>query len=153
MAKSITNIPTLDNSISFMMGLAYKQFRTLANQVLVTEFDITLEMLGTLRALEQLGELPQQKLAEALLRERSVIKRLVDNCIKRKLIAAHKSDTNKKARYLSITAKGIAVKDAAHKRIQQVTTDYYSPLTAEEQQQLLTLNKKIIQVDMIVGND
>lgn len=153
MTESITAIPELDSSTSFMMGLAYKQFRTLANQALTAEFEITLEMLGALRVLAHLGEVPQQTLAEALHRERSVIKRLVDNCIKRGLIEAHKSETNKKARYLALTEKGAAVKEKANQCLQQVIAAYYSPLTADEQQLLMGLCKKLIQDDIILGSD
>lgn len=153
MSKHITAIPELNNSTSFMMGLAYKQFRTLANQALASELGITIEMLGALRVLTYLGEVPQQALAEALHRERSVTKRLVDNCIKRGLIAAHKSETNKKARYLALTEKGMEVKKKAHLCIQRVIANYYSPLTSDEQQLLLGLCKKLIQDDIILGSD
>lgn len=92
----MTNIPELDSSLSFTLGLTYKQFRTIANQSLNTQFDITLEMLGALRVLDHLGEIPQQAVAEALQRERSVTKRLIDNCIKRDLIEAKKATPIKK---------------------------------------------------------
>lgn len=153
MTKKITGVPELDNSTPFMMGLAYKQFRTLVNQSLTTEFEITLEMLGVLRVLAHLGTVPQQTLAETLHRERSVTKRLVDNCIKRSLIEVHKSDTNKKARYLVLTAKGMELKEQASQCLQQITADYYSPLTPDEQQYLRRLCKKLIQDNIVLGND
>lgn len=153
MSKGITDIPELDMSQSFMMGLAYKQFRTLANQQLVTEFDITLEMLGALRVLAHLGEVPQQTLCDRLHRERSVIKRLVDNCIKRELVAAHKSEQNKKARYLTLTDKGRAVEAGAHKCVAAVVDEFYAPLSAEERQLLLSLCKRLIKEDVLLGAD
>lgn len=153
MTDSITAIPELDKSTSFMMGLVYKQFRTLANQALTAEFEITLEMLGALRVLAHLGEISQQKLAEALHRERSVTKRLVDNCIKRDLIEVHKSDVNKKARYLALTQKGLDTKEKAHLCLQKIITNYYAPLTSDEQQLLRGLCKKLIQDDIILGSD
>lgn len=153
MTKNITAIPELNNSISFIMGLAYKQFRTLANQALASELDITLEMLGALRVLAHQGKIAQQALAEALHRERSVTKRLVDNCIKRGLIETHKSEANKKARYLALTEKGMKVKEKSHHSLQRVIANYYSPLTSDEQQLLLGLCKKLIQDDIILGGD
>ncbi len=129
----------------FIMGLAYKQFRTRANQLLVTEFDLTLEMLGVLRTLHHLGEVPQQALSEALYRERSVIKRLVDNCIKRELVIAGKKAANQKARYISLTSKGLDTKTAADGRLQQVISEFFSPLLPDEQEQLLSLCKKLVQ--------
>ncbi|MCF1428100.1 MAG: winged helix DNA-binding protein [Shewanella sp.] len=65
--------------------------------------------MRALPVLVNLREVPQQTLCDRLHRKRSVIKRLVDNCIKRELIVAHKSEQNKKARYLSLTDKGRAV--------------------------------------------
>ncbi|NQZ92760.1 MAG: MarR family transcriptional regulator [Moritella sp.] len=153
MTKKITGVPELDNSTPFMMGLAYKQFRTLVNQSLTTDFEITLEMLGMLRVLAHLGEVPQQTLAEALHRERSVTKRLVDNCIKRNLIEARKSETNKKARYLTLTEKGMDIKEKASQNLQQITADYYSPLTSSEQQLLRRLCTKLIQDKIVLGCD
>lgn len=153
MSKLITTIPELDSSVSFMMGLATKQFRTLANQALMERFDITLEMLGALRVLAVLDKAPQQQLAETLHRERSVTKRLVDNCIKRDLIQAYKSESNKKARYLALTEKGLAVKLQAHQCLKTVIDDFYAPLSVAEQQQMLSLCKKLIQDEIMVSNE
>lgn len=150
--ETIIAIPELDSSPSFIMGLAYKQFRTIASQMLSSEFDITLEMLGALRVLTHLGEVPQQTLAETLNRERSVTKRLVDNCIKRELIMARKSDTNKKARYLVVTDKGLQVKKQASTKLQKVIEDFYSPLAADEQKLLLSLCKKLIKEDFLLSD-
>jgi DNA-binding MarR family transcriptional regulator len=153
MNNKITLIPELYDSAAFMMGLAYKQFRATANQILTAEFDTTLEMVGALRVLHHLGQVPQQSLSSALHRERSVTKRLVDNCIKRGLIEVHKSDTNKKARYLSITAKGIKTKNSADNQLRAIADDFYSPLSEEELSQLLSLCKKLVQDDIILGSD
>lgn len=153
MSKQITSIPELDNSAAFIMGLAYKQFRTIANQMLTAEFDVTLEMVGALRVLHHLGKVPQQSLCTALHRERSVTKRLVDNCIKRGLIETYKSDTNKKARYLAITAKGIKTKNEADENLKSVAAEFYSPLTDDERLLLLSLSKKLVQKDIILGSD
>lgn len=153
MTHSITSIPELDNSPSFIMGLAYKQFRTLASQALLDEFDISLEMLGAMRTLIYLGEVPQQTLAESLRRERSVTKRLVDNCIKRGLLEARKSEINKKARYLMITDKGREIKEQADSRLQQIIADFFAPLTTEELTLLHGLCSKLIQRDLLLGSD
>lgn len=152
MNKDITNVPELDNSISFLMGVSYKQFRTLANQQISEKFEITLEMLGMLCVLAHVGKIGQQKLAETLKRERSVTKRLVDNCIKRGLIKVYKSDLNKKARYLVLTEKGLKVKKDAHHCVKIIASNYYAPLTLEEQQTLRHLCKKLIQHPMIDTN-
>lgn len=150
---SITDIPELDSSQSFMMGLVYKQFRTLANQALAAKFDITLEMLGIMRVLSHLGEIPQQTLAEQLQRQRSVIKRVVDNCIKRGLIESHKTEHNKKARYLMLTDKGREVKAAADSCVAKVIAEFYAPLSSDEQKLLLSLCKRLVKKDILLGAD
>ncbi|SGY86777.1 Hypothetical transcriptional regulator [Moritella viscosa] len=133
-----------------MMGLAYKQFRTISNQKLTAEFDITLEMLGALRVLDYLGKVPQQTLSTALHRERSVTKRLVDNCIKRGLIEVHKSDINKKARYLALTADGLTTKINADILLQASIAEFYSPLSSNECDQLLSICKKLVQEGVFI---
>jgi DNA-binding MarR family transcriptional regulator len=153
MIKEITNIPELDESTSFMMGLAGKQFRTQANQTLNTEFDITLEMLGLLRVLAHLGVVPQQTLSDALHRERSVTKRLVDHVIKRGLIEVHKNELNKKARYIGLTEKGMEIKEQASHCLKQITADYFSPLASDEQDLLRTLCKKLIRYNMVSNSE
>ena len=119
----------------------------------MAEFDITLEMLGALRVLVHLGEVPQQTLCDRLHRERSVIKRLVDNCIKRELVVTHKSEQNKKARYLTLTDKGRAVQARAQERVAKVIDDFYAPLSADECQLLLSLCKRLIKEDVLLGAD
>jgi len=171
MSKKITLIPELNENVAFMMGLAYKQFRTISNQKLTAEFDITLEMLGALRVLDYLGKVPQQTLSTALHRERSVTKRLVDNCIKRGLIEVHKSDINKKARYLALTADGLTTKindinkkarylaltaDGLTTKInadillQASIAEFYSPLSSNECDQLLSICKKLVQEGVFI---
>ncbi|CAM2918593.1 MarR family winged helix-turn-helix transcriptional regulator [Moritella viscosa] len=150
MSKKITLIPELNENVAFMMGLAYKQFRTISNQKLTAEFDITLEMLGALRVLDYLGKVPQQTLSTALHRERSVTKRLVDNCIKRGLIEVHKSDINKKARYLALTADGLTTKINADILLQASIAEFYSPLSSNECDQLLSICKKLVQEGVFI---
>ncbi|MCL1061620.1 MarR family transcriptional regulator [Shewanella benthica] len=153
MSKAANLIPEFDTSASFMMGLAYKQFRTLSNQALSTKLDISIEMLGALRVLSHHGELAQQGLAEGLQRERSATKRLVDNCIKRGLIEAHKSETNKKAKYLVVTEKGLKIKNEAAEIVTGIIEQFFAPLTLEERGTLLSLCRKLIKDDVYLGGD
>ena len=153
MTTQLDLLPELASSAPFMMGLAYKQFRTLANQVLLCNYDITVEMLGALRVLKHLGQVPQQSLASNLRRERSATKRLVDNCIKRELISVHKCDNNKKARYLALTDKGINILTIANAALQAQVDQFYAPLSDAEQASLLELCKKLVRKDIILAGD
>ncbi|USD38030.1 MarR family winged helix-turn-helix transcriptional regulator [Ferrimonas sp. SCSIO 43195] len=150
MTQSITSITALDNSMTFLMSLAQKQYRALCTQRLMAEFDISLEMVGAMRALQQLGCIPQQQLADVLKRNRSVAKRLVDNGIKRGLIEASKSDTNKKARMLSLTAEGHRVNEACTPVIQAISEEFFAGVTLQEQQQLMGILKKLVRDDVRV---
>lgn len=153
MSQTSQIVPELEASASFMMGLAYKQFRTLANQALLAKLGISLEMLGALKVLAHGGEMPQQGLAEGLLRERSATKRLVDNCIKRELVTSFKSETNKKAKYLMITDKGLQIKDQAGAILSEIIEQFYEPLSTQERDTLLVLCRKLIKDDIYLGND
>ncbi|MGS0676120.1 MarR family winged helix-turn-helix transcriptional regulator [Shewanella sp. 0m-4] len=153
MSQTSKMVPELEASTSFMMGLAYKQFRTLANQALTAKLGISLEMLGALKVLAHAGEMPQQGLAESLLRERSATKRLVDNCIKRELISSYKNETNKKAKYLAITDKGIQVKEQASAILSGIIEQFYAPLTAQERETILVLCRKLVKDDVFLAND
>lgn len=151
MSKGVNLIPEFESSASFMMGLAYKQFRTLSTKALLSKLDISIEMLGALRVLSCHGELTQQALAEGLKRERSATKRLVDNCIKRGLIAAHKSETNKKAKYLVLTDKGRSTKNKASVIINDIIEQFFAPLTAHERDTLLSSCRKLIKDDVYLS--
>ncbi|MCL1058360.1 MarR family winged helix-turn-helix transcriptional regulator [Shewanella gelidimarina] len=153
MSTGVNLIPEFETSASFMMGLAYKQFRTLSNQALSSKLNISIEMLGALKVLSHHGKLMQQGLADALLRERSATKRLVDNCIKRGLIEAYKNEANKKAKYLVITDKGETVKNEASVIIADINEQFFGPLTVEERQVLLNTCRKLIKDDIYLGGD
>ncbi|MBY6186563.1 MarR family transcriptional regulator [Marinobacter hydrocarbonoclasticus] len=148
MTLSITSIPELDNSLTFMMSLAQKQYRAVCNQQLQQAFDITLEMVGAMKVLDHLGCIPQQQLADVLKRDRSVAKRLVDNCIKRGLIEAGRSDTNRKARMLSLTEEGRRVNQASEPLIQSISESYFEKLSDEERVMLKGMLHKLVRDDI-----
>ena len=110
-------------------------------------------MLVAIRALDYLGDIPQQQLATALNRERSATKRLVDNCIKRGLMEPKKSLTNKKTRLISLTEKGYNVKEKANSILTPIIEDFTSPLNTEERATLLKLSKKLVKTNIVLGAD
>ncbi|MBY5921014.1 MarR family winged helix-turn-helix transcriptional regulator [Ferrimonas balearica] len=148
MNPSLTTIPELDNSLSFVMSLAQKQYRAISNQRLAQAFDITLEMVGAIKVLDHLGCIPQQQLADVLKRDRSVTKRLVDNCIKRGLIEASRSDTNRKARMLSLTEEGQRVNRESAPLLKQSSEEFFTQLSGEERQQLMGMLQKLVREDI-----
>ncbi|WP_028109252.1 MarR family winged helix-turn-helix transcriptional regulator [Ferrimonas futtsuensis] len=148
MNRTITAIPELDNSLTFIMSLAQKQYRAICTQRLQQEFDITLEMVGAMKVLNHLGCIPQQQLADVLKRDRSVTKRLVDNCIKRGLICAGKSDANRKARMLSLTEEGERVNLACTPLLKQVQTQFFEGVSEQEQRLLRGILEKLVREDV-----
>ncbi|WP_417346583.1 MarR family winged helix-turn-helix transcriptional regulator [Ferrimonas sp.] len=148
MNRTITAIPELDNSLTFIMSLAQKQYRAICTQRLQQEFDITLEMVGAMKVLNHLGCIPQQQLADVLKRDRSVTKRLVDNCIKRGLIRAGKSDANRKARMLSLTDEGERVNLACTPLLKQVQAQFFEGVSEQEQRLLRGILEKLVREDV-----
>lgn len=147
---SITGVAELDANPMFLMGLAYKQFRAQVGHLLGGEQPISLEMFGALRVLNQHGQISQQQLADHLLRNRSVAKRLVDNAIKLELIEARKCSENKKIKLLSLAPKGQQMMSHCTNTVSEENALFLSPLSAEEKRQLTQLLQKLVRTDVIV---
>ncbi|WP_028115990.1 MarR family winged helix-turn-helix transcriptional regulator [Ferrimonas senticii] len=147
--RMITGIEELDRNPMFLMGLVYKQFRAQVAQQLSVGCEISLEMFGALRVLQQHGQITQQQLADYLMRDRSVTKRLADNAIKLGLVQADKSNTNKKIKLLSLTTAG--EQQLAHSKplVAELNQQFRSPLSDAEQQQLQQLLSKLVRVDLV----
>lgn len=149
-ALLITGIDQLDSNPMFLMGIAYKQFRAQAMLELGDATGISLEMCGALRVLNAHGKITQQALADFLLRNRSVTKRLVDNGIKLELITSSKSDTNKKIKLLSLTEKGQQVLMASAPILDGYTAQFQGNLSDQESQQLTQLLAKLVRAGELV---
>ncbi|BDM65292.1 hypothetical protein NFHSH190041_27440 [Shewanella sp. NFH-SH190041] len=143
-------IEQLFASTPFVMGLAYKQYRCMVTHELQQQFHITIEMYGALRVLDAMGQISQQTLADTLLRERSVTKRLVDNCIKRGIVFAAKSAQNRKTKLLAMTEEGLAVLKQANVLMADITGHYFGGLSEEENKLLLGLCRKLVREDILV---
>ncbi|WP_261872874.1 MarR family winged helix-turn-helix transcriptional regulator [Vibrio rarus] len=149
MPISITGINSLDTNPMFLMGLVYKQFRCNVSTQM-SAMNITLEMYGALRVLHEQGEMTQQQLADYLLRNRSVTKRLVDNGIKFGLIIANKSATNKKVKLLTLTPDGEQMVNQCTPIINNITQQFQDKLSKSESKKLVTLLSKLISSDHFV---
>ncbi|WP_261816962.1 MarR family winged helix-turn-helix transcriptional regulator [Vibrio gallicus] len=149
-ALSITGIDKLDSNPMFLMGFTYKQFRAKVSHELSEASGISLEMFGAIKVLNTHGQMTQQELSDLLLRNRSVTKRLVDNAIKLNLIAASKSETNKKVKLLALTDEGQAVMLKCSPIVNDISQQFQSSLTKDESQQLTQLLAKLINMDEFV---
>ncbi|MBR9726593.1 MarR family winged helix-turn-helix transcriptional regulator [Shewanella intestini] len=146
---TITGIHNLDSNPMFLMGLVYKQFRSNVAAEM-GQLNITLEMYGALRVLGEHGEITQQQLADYLLRNRSVTKRLVDNGIKLGLINASKSATNKKIKLLTLTDIGLQMATQCMPIVNDISQLFQDKLCVSETKQLKLLLSKLINVEHAV---
>ncbi|GAD89824.1 MULTISPECIES: MarR family winged helix-turn-helix transcriptional regulator [Vibrio] len=149
-ALSITGIDKLDSNPLFLMGFAYKQFRSKIAVELSSASHISLEMYGALKVLSTNGMLTQQELSDLLLRHRSVTKRLVDNAIKLELVVASKSETNKKVKLLALTPLGQQTVVECAPIVDSVSAQFQQSLTAQESKQLTDLLAKLVKTDEFV---
>lgn len=150
MCALLTGINNLDNNSMFLMGFVYKQFRAQISREMTERFGISLEMFGALKVLAQHGQITQQELANFLLRNRSVMKRLVDNAIKLELIRASKSENNIKVRLLSLTMQGEKMVQRCSPIVDALSVEFQSSLTSLQIKQLKTSLATLIQTDLFV---
>lgn len=88
--KKVSPITILDQSPMFVCGVMQRMYRNRAQAELSRLNLITLEMASALAAVEEFQPMSQQALANAVLSERSVAKRMVDNLEKRGLVHVSK---------------------------------------------------------------
>lgn len=134
---------SLQKSPFFLMGVVHRHFKNDAQRLLMSEYDITTEMLKALEVVNSLGPLSQQKLADSLMNERSATKRLVDNLIKRELIIATKDENNQKHKLLALSKEGRSVQLSGSKILIQAEKKWLSGLNEDEIKSLSILCKKL----------
>lgn len=147
---SITNIDKLDTNSLFLMGIAYKQFRAKIAAEMSDISGISLEMYGALKVLQTHGQMTQQELSNYLLRNRSVMKRLMDNAIKLDLVNASKSKTNKKIKLLSLTKQGQKIVEKCEPIVEEVSAQSQAALEGDECKKLTQLLAKLVSVEQLV---
>ena len=133
----------LEQSPFFMMGIVHRHFRNNAQKELMSKYDITTEMLKALEVINCFEPMSQQKLADALMNERSATKRLVDNLIKRDLVIATKDPNNQKHKLLSVSKNGNEIRTLGSAIMQRLEKEWLSVLTDDEIQIIKTICKKL----------
>lgn len=127
--------PLLHESTFFLMGVAYRRFRNQIQEVLLDKHDITTEMQKALEILDYHKELSQQALAEKLMKERSTVKRLVDNMLKRELVTTVSHPTNQKLKLIQLTASGKIVHKSGNEIVTKIQCQWLN--TLDENQEVL----------------
>ncbi|WP_322802835.1 MarR family transcriptional regulator [Vibrio alfacsensis] len=141
--KKISPISILDQSPMFVCGVMQRMYRNRAQSELSRQNLITLEMASALAALEEFQPMSQQELADAVLTERSVAKRMVDNLEKRGFVQVSKSKANQRLKILTLTQEGTEEVRKVHRIMNQLQKDFFSCLSDKESTEFFRLVRKM----------
>ncbi|NOH67292.1 MarR family winged helix-turn-helix transcriptional regulator [Vibrio rotiferianus] len=141
--QKISPISVLDQSPMFVCSVMNRTFRNRAQAELSRQDLMTLEMASALAALEEFQPMSQQELADAVLTERSVAKRMVDNLEKRGFVKVSKSETNQRLKILTLTKEGVEAVRKVHRIMNNLKQEFFSCLTKEESDEFFRLVRKM----------
>ncbi|MEF1327005.1 MarR family winged helix-turn-helix transcriptional regulator [Vibrio sp. M260121] len=141
--QKISSISVLDQSPMFVCSVMNRTFRNRAQAELSRQDLMTLEMASALAALEEFQPMSQQELADAVLTERSVAKRMVDNLEKRGFVQVSKCETNQRLKILTLTKEGVEAVRKVHRIMTNLKQDFFSCLTEEESDEFFRLVRKM----------
>ncbi|CAH1552185.1 MarR family winged helix-turn-helix transcriptional regulator [Vibrio rotiferianus] len=141
--QKISPISVLDQSPMFVCSVMNRTFRNRAQAELSRQDLMTLEMASALAALEEFQPMSQQELADAVLTERSVAKRMVDNLEKRGFVQVSKCETNQRLKILTLTKEGVEAVRKVHRIMTNLKQDFFSCLTEEESNEFFRLVRKM----------
>ncbi|MEE3878299.1 MULTISPECIES: MarR family winged helix-turn-helix transcriptional regulator [Vibrio] len=141
--KKISPITVLDKSPMFVCGVMQRMYRNRAQAELSRQSLITLEMASALAAIEEFQPMSQQALANAVICERSVAKRMVDNLQKRGLVQVSKCESNRRIKMLSLTTDGQNTLQKVHEIMTNLQRDFFSCLSESETSEFVRLIRKV----------
>ncbi|MDV6250693.1 MarR family winged helix-turn-helix transcriptional regulator [Vibrio sp. EA2] len=141
--NKISPISVLDKSPMFVCGVMHRMYRNRAQAELSRQSLTTLEMASALAAIEEFQPMSQQALANAVLCERSVAKRMVDNLEKRGLVQISKCDYNRRIKMLSLTADGQTTLHKVYEIMANLQRDFFSCLSESESLEFKRLVRKV----------
>lgn len=151
--KKISPITILDQSPMFVCGVMQRMYRNRAQAELSRQNFITLEMASALAAVEEFEPMCQQALADAVLSERSVAKRMVDNLQKRGLVQVSKCETNRRLKMLSITPEGKAALRQVHQIMTSLQREFLSSLSESESTEFFRLVRKLTLANHVLWGE
>nr|WP_319536685.1 MarR family transcriptional regulator [uncultured Vibrio sp.] len=141
--KKISPITVLDKSPMFVCGVMQRMYRNRAQAELSRQSLVTLEMASALAAIEEFQPMSQQALANAVICERSVAKRMVDNLQKRGLVQVSKCESNRRIKMLSLTTDGQKTLQNVHETMANLQRDFFSCLSDSETSEFFRLIRKV----------
>ncbi|MGF1687686.1 MarR family transcriptional regulator [Photobacterium japonica] len=146
--QKISPISVLDQSPMYVCSVMQRMYRNRASVELSEPYQMTLEMASALAALEEFQPMSQQELADAVMTERSVAKRMVDNLEKRGFVAVSKCETNHRLKMLSLTPDGMAAFQFAHQTMDNLQQDFFACLSEGESHEFSRLVRKLTQANL-----
>jgi MarR family 2-MHQ and catechol resistance regulon transcriptional repressor len=104
---------------------------------------LSISQFGVLEALYHLGPMCQKELGQKILKSSGNITTVIDNLEKRQLVERRRLESDRRYFLVHLTATGKAlIGDVFPEHVQRIV-DQFSVLSAEEQEQLALLCKKI----------
>lgn len=146
--QKISPISVLDQSPMYVCSVMQRMYRNRALVELSHPHQMTLEMASALAALDEFQPMSQQELADAVMTERSVAKRMVDNLEKRGFVAVSKCQTNHRLKMLTLTDEGMEALQYAHQTMTNLQNDFFACLSEEESQEFSRLVRKLTQANL-----
>jgi DNA-binding MarR family transcriptional regulator len=118
----------------------------------LARFDLRLRDYRLLRLLLLDGPQLQGAVGPALRVDRTTVVALVDKVELKKLVRRSRSDTDRRAYLLSLTAKGERVARAATTTVNAVEEDFFAPLDAKERSDLRSLSMRLLAEPGAIAN-
>jgi MarR family 2-MHQ and catechol resistance regulon transcriptional repressor len=105
--------------------------------------DLTSSQFAVLEALLHLGQLCQRELGQKLLSSENNITTVIDNLERRQLVVRRSSNTDRRVKTIHLTPTGKKLIDRIFVRHAQIVADDFAVLTAQEQNELARLGRKL----------
>lgn len=146
--QKISPISVLDQSPMYVCSVMQRMYRNRASVELAEPHQMTLEMASALAALAEFQPMSQQELADAVMTERSVAKRMVDNLEKRGFVAVSKCKSNHRLKMLSLTPDGEVALQFACQTMDNLQNDFFACLSEDESHEFSRLVRKLTQANL-----
>jgi MarR family 2-MHQ and catechol resistance regulon transcriptional repressor len=105
--------------------------------------DLTASQFAVLEALHHLGPLCQRELGQKILRSENNITTVIDNLERRILVLRRPSKADRRVKTIHLTPTGHKLIDRVFARHAQIVADDFAVLTAQEQNELARLGRKL----------
>ena len=131
----------LDKQIGFLMRVAMQRHTAIFTSRMIE--GLTQTQFAALAKLYEVGPCSQNHLGRLIYLDAATIKGVVDRLVSRGFVSAVSDQKDRRRRAVTLTDRGRVVTEAAMQIAAQITAATLRPLTADEQQQVTRLLKKL----------